>query len=125
MQNFGETCSERERRAEKATREVDAILKCQYMENKVGLTFQGSVTSITNFGLFVRLDETLIEGLVHISTLKNDYYIYDERSLSLIGEKNKIIYNIGDRLEIKVSEVDLSMRRINFLLIKKIKKGSH
>ena len=95
------------------------------MENKVGLTFQGSVTSITNFGLFVRLDETLIEGLVHISTLKNDYYIYDERSLSLIGEKNKIIYNIGDRLEIKVSEVDLSMRRINFLLIKKIKKGSH
>ena len=73
----------------------------------------------------MRLDETLIEGLVHISTLKNDYYIYDERSLSLIGEKNKIIYNIGDRLEIKVSEVDLSMRRINFLLIKKIKKGSH
>jgi len=125
MQNFGETCSERERRAEKATREVDAILKCKYMENKVGLTFEGLVTSITNFGLFVQLDESLIEGLIHISTLKNDYYIYDEQSFSLIGERSKIIYNIGDRLEVKVSEVDLSMRRINFSLIRKIKKDNH
>ena len=122
MHEFGDICSERERRAEKATRDVDAILKCQYMEDKVGLSFKGTVTSITNFGLFVQLDDTLIEGLIHVSTLKNDYYLYDERSLSLVGERNKIIYNIGDRLEIKVNEVDLSMRRINFSLMRKVSK---
>jgi ribonuclease R len=124
MHNFGDTCSEKERRAEKATREVDAILKCRYMEDKVGLIFKGTVTSITNFGLFVQLDDTLIEGLVHISNLKNDYYLYDERSLSLVGERNKITYNIGDRLEVKVNDVDLSMRRINFSLMRKVSKDN-
>jgi len=94
------------------------------MEDKVGLIFKGTVTSITNFGLFVQLDDTLIEGLVHISTLKNDYYLYDERLLSLIGERNKITYNIGDRLEVKVNEVDLSMRRINFSLMRKVSKDN-
>ena len=119
MEKYGTLCSERERRAEKATRDVDALLKCQFMEKKIGLEFPGVVVSITNFGLFVQLDDILIEGLIHISSLKNDYYIFDEKALCLRGERSKITYNIGDELNIEVSEVDIDMRRITFILADK------
>tara|TARA_B110000003_G_scaffold70210_2_gene71622 strand:+ start:3613 stop:5745 length:2133 start_codon:yes stop_codon:yes gene_type:complete len=119
MEKYGVLCSERERRAEKATRDVDALLKCQFMEKKIGLEFQGVIISITNFGLFIQLDDILIEGLIHISSLKNDYYVFDENALCLRGSRTAITYNIGDKITIKVSEVDIDMRRITFILADK------
>ena len=120
MEALGQICSSHERRAEKASRDVELMLKCQFMEDKIGLKYQAVITGITGFGLFVQLEKILVEGLVHISSLRNDYYFFDEAKILLIGEKNKEIYSIGDKVEVKLDEVDLNMRKINFSLIKRI-----
>jgi len=117
---LGQICSSHERRAEKASRDVELMLKCQFMEDKIGLKYKGLVTGVTAFGLFVQLEEILVEGLVHISNLSNDYYFFDEAKICLIGEKNKEIYNVGDQVEVKVNKVDLNMRKIDFSLIQRI-----
>jgi ribonuclease R len=116
MENLGVICSERERRAEDATREVDAWLKCQYMEDKVGEEFDGVITAVTNFGVFVQLPELQIDGLVHVTSLQNDYYRYEPGSQSLIGDRSGTRYRLGDGLAIVVSRVDLESKRINFQL---------
>ncbi|GAA0744641.1 ribonuclease R [Clostridium oceanicum] len=109
--------SEMERVAQEAEREVDDLKKAEYMSEKIGEEYKGIVSSVTNFGMFVELPNT-IEGLVHISTLADDYYIYDENHLSLIGERTKNIYRLGDEVKIKVSKVDLDSHEVYFDLIK-------
>lgn len=107
--------SEMERVAQDAEREVDDLKKAEYMADRIGQEFDGIISSVTNFGFFVELPST-IEGLVHISDLDDDYYVYDERRLSLIGEKTKKIYRLGDEVKIIVSKVDIDFREIYFKL---------
>jgi ribonuclease R len=108
--------SEMERVAQDAEREVDDLKKAEYMADRIGQEFDGIISSVTNFGFFVELPNT-IEGLVHISDLDDDYYVYDERRLSLIGEKTKKIYRLGDDAKIKVTKVDIELREIYFKLV--------
>ena len=93
--------SDMERLAQDAEREVDDLKKAEYMSERIGEEYEGIISSVTNFGMFVELPNT-IEGLVHMSTLDDDYYVYDERHLSLIGERTKNIYRLGDEVKIKV-----------------------
>lgn len=113
---LGEECSMCERRADDATRDVDAWLKCEFMLDKLGQQFKGVINSVTAFGIFVTLDDIFVEGLVHVTALKNDYYHYDEQSHCLFGEKSKIRYSLGDEVEVIVSRVGLDERKIDFVL---------
>lgn len=108
--------SETERIAEEAEREVDDLKKAEYMSERIGMEFDGIISSVTNFGMFVELPNT-IEGLVHISTINDDYYVYDEKHLSLIGEKTKNVYKLGNEVKIKVSKVDTFAHEIFFELV--------
>ncbi|AJA48881.1 ribonuclease R [Clostridium pasteurianum DSM 525 = ATCC 6013] len=105
--------SDMERVAQEAEREVDDLKKAEYMQGKIGEEYDGIISSVTNFGMFVELPNT-IEGLVHISYLNDDYYIYDEKHLSLIGERTKKIYRLGDEVRIKVQKVNLASHEIYF-----------
>jgi ribonuclease R len=116
MEHLGSVCSEYERRAEDATREVEGWLKCQYMEDKVGEQFDGVITGVTNFGVFVQLPELQIDGLVHVTSLQHDYYRFEAGSQSLIGDRSGTEYRLGDRLTVVVSRVDLESKRIDFQL---------
>ena len=107
--------SETERTAQEAEREVDDLKKAEYMSERIGQIFSGIISSVTSFGFFVELPNT-IEGLVHISTLDDDYYFYDERHITLIGERNKKQYRLGDEVTIKVVRVDIDNREIYFEL---------
>ncbi|WP_032122208.1 ribonuclease R [Clostridium amazonitimonense] len=109
--------SEMERIAEEAEREVDDMKKAEYMSEKIGEEFEGIISSVTTFGFFVQLPNT-VEGLIHISSLDDDYYVYDERHLTLMGERTKNIFRLGDSVKIKVSRVDLANHDIYFDLIK-------
>ncbi|AKN33394.1 ribonuclease R [Clostridium carboxidivorans P7] len=109
--------SEMERVAQDAEREVEDLKKAEYMSERIGQEFEGIISSVTNFGMFVELPNT-IEGLVHISSLDDDYYVYDEKHLSLIGERTKNIYKLGDEAKIKVSKVDMFAHEIYFELVK-------
>ena len=114
MAQLGEITSAHERRAEDATREVEAWLKCQYMEGRLGQEYPGVVTGVTNFGLFVQIPELQIDGLVHVTSLGSDYYQFDASTQSLTGERSGIRYRLGDRLDVVVARVDLESRRIDF-----------
>lgn len=105
--------SEMERAAQEAEREVDDLKKAEYMADRIGEVFDGIISSVTNFGVFVQLPNT-IEGLIHISSFDDDYYIYDEKHLSLIGERTKKVYRLGDEIKIIVSKVDIDQREIYF-----------
>lgn len=109
-----------ERLAQEAEREVEDLKKAEYMKGKIGEEYEGIITSVTGFGIFVQLQNT-VEGLVHISAMDDDYYIYDERHLSLIGERTKKVYRLGDKMKIKVEKVDIASREIYFDLIKEKK----
>lgn len=119
MVKLGKLCSLAERRADDATRDVVDWLKCEFMQDKVGDTFQGKVSSVTSFGLFVRLDKFYIDGLVHISSLPQDYYHFNAVRHRLEG-RNKI-YCIGDELRVIVARVNLDERKIDFVVEKKTK----
>jgi len=108
--------SERERAAQDAERDVIDLKKAEFMLDKVGETFEGMISNITAFGMFVELDNT-IEGLVRLSTMDDDYYNYDERSLCLIGERTRKIYRIGDRVNVQLVKVSPEARQIDFILI--------
>lgn len=110
-------CSSLSRRADKANWDVEAWLKCDYMQNKVGSTFSAIITTVSPIGLFVELDETKIEGLIHISTLKNDFYRYDENNQHLCGERTNTIYKLGDLVKVKVSKVNLEQKKIGFSIV--------
>jgi len=116
MEVLGEHCSMTERRADEATRDVVTWLKCEHMRDKVGDVYSGTVTAVTAFGLFVELDDIFIEGLVHVTALKNDYYQFDPTHHCLKGERSGNIYRLSDRLEVKVVRVNLDDKKIDFVL---------
>ncbi len=114
MERLGAITSAYERRAEEATRDVEAWLKCEYMEGRVGEEFDGVITGVTNFGLFVQISELLIDGLVHVTSLANDYYQYESATQQLVGERSGKKYRLGDAMRVKVQRVDMETRRIDF-----------
>lgn len=122
MDLLGDHCSMTERRADDATRDVADWLKCEYMQDHVGEEFSGVISSVTGFGLFVRLDDLFIDGLVHISTLDNDYYQFDLAKQRLIGENSGMIYRVGDKVKIKVEAVSLEQRQVDFSLVSSERK---
>jgi ribonuclease R len=114
----GAHCSANERRADEASRDVEAWLKCRYMRDRLGEEFGGTVTAATNFGLFVQLDELFVEGLLHITELGGEYWRFDEARQELRGERTGIRYGAGSRLRVQVSRVDLDSRKIDFRLVR-------
>jgi ribonuclease R len=110
-------CSANERRADEASRDVEAWLKCKYMREHLGEEFGGLVTAATGFGVFVTLDAMYVEGLVHITELGGEYFRFDEARQELRGERTGIRYAIGSRVRVQVSRVDLDGRRIDFRLV--------
>ncbi len=117
MVELGEICSTSERRADAASYSVIDALKCEYMQDRVGDEFIGTVTSVTSFGLFVELNEIYVEGLVHISELSNDYYHFDPVHHSLSGERSQKTYRLGDSVEVKVVRVDLDEKKIDLQMV--------
>jgi ribonuclease R len=117
LQAAAEHCSGTERRADEATRDAESWLKCEYMQDKLGEDFDGTITSVTSFGIFVELDEVYVDGLVHITALDNDYYHFDPIGHRLAGERTGTVYRLGDRLRVKVAAVNLDERKIDFVPI--------
>jgi ribonuclease R len=113
----GAHCSANERRADEASRDVEAWLKCRYMRDRLGEEFDGTVTAATSFGLFVQLDELFVEGLLHISELGGEYWRFDELRQELRGERTGIRHGAGSKLRVQVSRVDLDGRKIDFRLV--------
>lgn len=124
MTEYGEHCSSTERKADDATRDVTDWLKCEFMQDKVGEIFQGVVSSVMPFGLFISLNDIFVEGLLHVTSLKNDYYHFSEASHALIGELSGMRYKMGDPVEVLVSRVSLDDRMIDFELASSPKKLS-
>ncbi|MGB0467191.1 MAG: ribonuclease R [Pontibacterium sp.] len=118
MLQLGEHCSMTERRADDATRDVVAWLKCEYMQDQVGEEFEGIISAVTGFGVFVELENVYVEGLIHISALPGDYYNFDAAKQRLIGERTRKKFGLGDRLTVQVARVDLDDRKIDFELVK-------
>lgn len=113
---LGVHCSLTERRADDASRDVESWLKCFYMQDKVGECFDGVISGVTGFGLFVALDGIYVEGLVHISELPSDYFHFDPGKHMLLGERTGKRYRLGDRLRVEVARVDLETSKIDFIL---------
>jgi len=116
MVSFGEHCSMTERRADDATRDAVDWLKCEYMMDKIGGEFEGMITAVTGFGIFVELDDIYVEGLVHITELRKDYYHFDQIRHELAGERTGRSYKLTDRVKIKVARVNLDDKKIDFIL---------
>ncbi len=114
--NLGVQCSERERRAAEAEREVVSWLKCFYMQDKVGELFPGMVSGVSNFGVFVTLDATRVDGLVHVSELGRDYFRFESARHELRGERTGRSFRLGDRILVKLVRVDLDAARLDFVL---------
>ena len=114
----GTHCSTNERRADEASRDVEAWLKCRFMRDRLGEEFSGTVTTATSFGLFVQLDALYVEGLVHITELGGEYYRFDEARQELRGERTGVRYGAGTRVRVQVSRVDLDGRKIDFRLVR-------
>ena len=114
----GAHCSANERRADEASRDVEAWLKCKFMRDRLGEEYSGTVSAATSFGLFVQLDELYVEGLVHITELGGEYFRYDEVRQELRGERTGVRYAVGVRIRVQVSRVDLDGRRIDFRLVR-------
>jgi ribonuclease R len=114
----GAHCSANERRADEASRDVEAWLKCRYMREHLGEEFGGAVTAVTSFGLFVTLDGLYVEGLVHVTELGGEYYRFDEIKQELRGERSGMRFVVGTRVRVQVSRVDLDGRKIDFRLVR-------
>jgi ribonuclease R len=117
MEQLGDHCSMTSRRADEATRDVSDWLKCEFMLERVGETHQGIVSGVTAFGLFVELDDIYIEGLIHVTALKNDYYQFDPTGHRLMGERTRKTYRLGDSVKVKVVRVDLDEKKIDLELV--------
>ncbi len=122
MQKIGEHCSYTDRRADEATRDVTDWLKCEYMLDKVGQEFDGMVSSVTGFGLFIVLKEIFVEGLLHVTNLDSDYYQFDATHHVLRGQRSGKSFRLGDEVKIQVARVDLEKREIDFELVKSASK---
>lgn len=117
MTELGEYCSMAERRADDAVRDVMAWLKCEYLRDHAGEEFAGVISGVTGFGLFVELDGIQADGLVHVSSLQNDYYHFDASGQRLIGERTRRVYRLGDRVRVQIARVDLDERKIDLLVV--------
>jgi ribonuclease R len=117
-EKLGLLCSANERRADDASRDVEAWLKSYYMRERVGETFSGTVSAVVPFGIFVVLDDLFVEGLVHVSELGSEYFLFNEALHELRGERTGLRYRLGDRLTVQVARVDLEARRIEFRMVK-------
>jgi len=117
-QTLGLMCSANERRADDASRDVEAWLKCQYMRERVGEQFRGRVTGVATFGLFVTLNDLFVEGMVHVSELGSEYFQYIEAAHELRGERTGKRFRLTDEIDVQVSRVDLEARRIEFRMVK-------
>ena len=115
---FRSHCSANERRADEASKDVEAWLKCRYMREHLGEEFSGTVSAVAGFGLFVTLDGMYVDGLVHITELGGEYYRYDEARGELRGERTGIRYAVGARVRVQVSRVDLDGRKIDFRMVR-------
>ncbi|VUD40608.1 Ribonuclease R [Thalassocella blandensis] len=122
MQNFGEQTSLCERRADEATRDVVSWLKCEYLQNHVGEEFEGVVSAVTGFGLFVELRDLYIEGLIHVATLPHDYYHFEAAKHRLVGERTRKVFHLGDPLRVRVMRVDLDERKTDFELVGSVRQ---
>jgi ribonuclease R len=120
---IGEHCSETERRADDATRDVEAWLKTFYMQEHVGSEFDGTISGVTNFGLFVTLDEMYVDGLVHISDLGQDYFQFDSQKHMLRGERTGVKYQLTGRVRVKVVRVNLEQAKIDFVIVDQPPQG--
>ena len=116
-EEIGLACSATERRADEATRDVVAWLKCYYMRDRIGESFSGSVSSVVPFGLFVALDDIFVEGLVHISDLGSDYFHFDDARHALVGERTHARYRLADRVRVQLIRADLETSKIDFRLL--------
>ncbi|MFZ6732547.1 ribonuclease R [Undibacterium sp. Ji42W] len=121
---LGVHCSANERRADEASRDVEAWLKCYFIRNKVGEEFTGMITGVTQFGIFVQLDEIFIEGLVHVTELGADYFQYDEARHELRGERTGKRYQLTDKVTVQVSRVDLDARKIDLAIVQAVSPRS-
>ncbi len=117
-EKYAKVSSERERVAQKAEREAESMKKAEFMEDKIGKEYDGIISSVTNFGIFVELENT-VEGLIRFENLGNEYFIYNEMNKTLTGEKSNIVYKIGDPLRIKVIKASKENREIDFEIAKK------
>ena len=113
---LGEHCSQTERRADEATRDVEAWLKCYYMRERVNEEFTASISGVAAFGIFVALDEVYVEGMVHVSELGNDYYHFDATRHQLLGERTGRRFRLGDRVRVRLARADLETTRLDFVL---------
>lgn len=116
LPGMADHCSQRERLAEEVEREVDDLKKAEYMLDKIDMEFDGIISGVTHYGLFVQLENT-VEGLVRITALDDDYYVYHEKHYCLIGERTRKVYRLGDNVRVKVVNVDISSRNIDFVLV--------
>jgi ribonuclease R len=116
LPEMGLHLSEMERRASEAERELIEWKKVRFMAGKLGEVFSGYITGVQAFGLFVELDEVYVQGLVHVSSMSDDYYRFDERAHLLKGENTKRVFRLGDRVSVQVARVDLERRQLDFVL---------
>ena len=116
-ESLGQICSANERRADEATRDVQAWLKCVYMRDRVGEIFYGHITGVAPFGVFVTLDDLYVEGMVHVSELGNEYFRFDDGGHMLMGERTGRRYALTDEVQVQVTAVNLEARRIDFRLV--------
>ncbi|WP_410472774.1 ribonuclease R [Faucicola mancuniensis] len=123
LDEAGEQTSKTERRADEASRFVEQWLKAHYMGQHLGEEFDAVVTTVTNFGLFVTLKDLLIDGLIHISNLGADYFVYDEKAQQLVGEKSGLVFGLGDTVKIKVAGVNMDTQQIDFDLVEQLAKA--
>ena len=113
---IGVHCSTNERRADEASRDVTTWLKCFFMQDHIGFEYDGVISGVTSFGIFVALNEVYVEGLVHVSDLGTDYFHFDAARHQMLGERTAVRYRLGDKVRIKVARVDLDTAKIDFVL---------
>lgn len=115
---LGRHCSDTERRADEATRDAENFLKCEFLSHRLGEEYTAVVSAVTNFGMFVELEDLYVEGLVHVTELGEDYFVYDQMRHSLRGERTGKTYRLGDKVKVQVAQVDVDTRKVDLRLIK-------
>jgi ribonuclease R len=123
METLGQECSMRERKADEAARSVVAWLKCEFMRPRIGEEFDAVATGVTDFGVFVQLKQMQIDGLVHVTSLPRDYFRFHEKDRTLVGERTKLRFSIGDEMRVRLVRVDSAERKIDFEHV--AKTGTH
>jgi ribonuclease R len=124
LSEMGQHLSDMERRATDAERELVEWKKVRFMADKLGEVYKGYVTGVQAFGLFVELEEIYVQGLVHVSSMTDDYYRFDERAHVLKGENTRKVYRLGDEVEVQVVRVDLEQRKIDFALLDVLRRAA-